>query len=109
MGVTSCTGCRLSTLVGLHPYRITDHSILDSKVTHYAAYPTSGTLCSASCLNLSPNSSNLLHQPALLASLRTLKRIVSTGKRPAWQGVVPQKFLDQVDMSEYHSTTAISL
>ena len=48
------------TLVGLHPYRMTDHSILDLKVTRYAAYPTSGTLRSASCLNLSPNSSNLL-------------------------------------------------
>ena len=48
------------TLVGLHPYRMTDHSILDIKVTRYAAYPTSGTLRSASCLNLSPNSSNLL-------------------------------------------------
>lgn len=27
------------TFVGLHPYRMTDHSILDIKVTRYAAYP----------------------------------------------------------------------
>ena len=48
------------TLVGLRPYCMADHFILDIKVTCYAPYPTSGTLRSVSCLNLSPNSSNLL-------------------------------------------------